>query len=178
MPQFHPMRTHIECVNLIRGLDHCEAVEGVYQCETDDCVQAIEALAAGWDDCESLLGLTQDILADFQMVCGSCSPLPVFDICGFGSTFPTATSSCDVQHCAPTFISWFEDNFEQCQSDLRGFGGDDSDIAALSVFVDTCREVDVLAPPPPACDPIFLGPSIGFHNVFVRRMPCSRIGMT
>jgi hypothetical protein len=103
--------------------------------------------------------------------------LPVFDICGFGSTFPTATSSCDVQHCALTFISWYDDNFEQCQNDLRGFGGDDSDIAALSVFVDTCRAVDISAPAPPACDPIFLGPSIGFHNVFVRRMLCSLIGM-
>ena len=70
---------------MIRDLDHCEAVNGLYQCETDQCVQAIEALAAGWNDCESLLGLSQDILSDFQLVCGTCSPFPIFDICGFGA---------------------------------------------------------------------------------------------
>ena len=121
--------------------------------------------AAGWNDCESLLGLTQDILGDFELVCGACSPLPVFDICGFGSTFPASTSSCAVQHCAGTIVPWFDSNFEQCQNELRGFGGDDSDIAALIVFVETCRDVDASAPAPPACDPIFLGAGIGFQNV-------------
>lgn len=85
---------------------------------------------------------------------------------GAGSTFPSATSSCDVQHCASTFVPWYEANFEQCQSDLRGFGGDDSDIAALSVFVNTCRAVDTQDPERnPQCEPLFLGPAVGFHNV-------------
>lgn len=100
----------MDCINLIRDLDHCETVNGMYQCETDNCVQAIEALAAGWNDCEQLLGLTQDILSEFQLICGACSPLPIFDICGFGSTFPSPTASCDVQHCAGLLVPWCKYN--------------------------------------------------------------------
>ena len=158
--------THMECVNLVRDLDHCEAVDGVYQCETDNCVQAIEALAAGWDECNSLLGLTQDILAEFQLVCGACSPLPIFDLCGLGSNFPTSSTSCNVPHCAITFVPWYEENFAVCESDLRGFGATDADIPALTDFYNTCLAVDTSAPAGPVCDPIFLGPDIGFQNVF------------
>ena len=56
-----------ECVNLIRDMDHCEAVEGLYQCETDDCVQAIEALAGAACSC-SLLSLSHLVLSHFQPV--------------------------------------------------------------------------------------------------------------
>ena len=74
--------SHMECLNLIRDLDHCEAEGGGNDCAADPCVQAIEALASGWNQCETLLGLSRNILREFQLVCGACSPYPILEICG------------------------------------------------------------------------------------------------
>ena len=166
--------SHMDCLQLIRDLDHCEAVNSGdgYRCETNDCVQALESLAAGWSYCSDLLGLQQDILGEFQLVCGACSPMPVFEMCGLGVHFPSAGSACNTPHCADAMVPWYEAAFSSCQSELTGM----VQSAGLSVattlahttsFYDACVEYQAAnAPPaPPSCEPFFLGPDLGDQDV-------------
>merc|ERR1712127_305094 len=129
----------MQCIQLIRDLDHCEAVdENGYRCGTDDCVQSIEALSSGWDECVPLLGLTQDILAQFEAVCGECSPMPIFETCGLGVNFPESTSPCNAPHCAETMVAWYEAELETCEPEIRTMGAADGDLANLQLFYARC----------------------------------------
>jgi len=131
--------THMECIQLIRGLDNCEATdENGYRCESDECVQSIEALASGWDECESLLGLEQDILAQFQAVCGECSPMPILEVCGLGVNFPDASSPCNTEHCAETMVPWYDASYSSCEAEIRTIGATDEDLTNLQTFYTRC----------------------------------------
>ena len=166
--------THMDCLRLVQDLDHCEAVNDGdgYRCETSDCVQAIQALAAGWDYCSDLLGLQSNVLADFQLVCGACSPMPIFELCGLGVHFPSASSQCNTLHCADAMIPWYESQFTECQAELA----DMAELAGLDVATTltytTAFHADCVvtqasnAPPPaPSCPPVFLGSDLGWSDV-------------
>jgi hypothetical protein len=64
----------MQCLSLIRDLDSCEASGNVgvtgqgNTCEEPLCVEAILGLEAGWDRCQELLGLSRNILREFQLV--------------------------------------------------------------------------------------------------------------
>ena len=166
--------SHMDCLGLIQDLDHCEAVtaQDGYRCQTNDCVQALQALAAGWDHCNALLGLEQDILGEFQLVCGACSPMPAFEMCGLGVNFPNSGSSCDTLHCADAMVPWYEEKFDGCQSELTGMAESagltvQTALAATTSFYNACQthQANNAPPPSPECEPIFLGPDIGYQDV-------------
>jgi hypothetical protein len=111
-----------------------------------------------------MLGLSEDILADFQLICGTCSPLPIFDVCGLGNNFPGVEAQCNVEHCAALMVPWYETNYANCLDDLRGFGASDAQLATMIGFYDKCAAIDVEAQEE-LCEPIFLGDDIGFQNI-------------
>jgi hypothetical protein len=111
-----------------------------------------------------MLGLSEDILADFQLICGTCSPLPIFDVCGLGNNFPGVGAQCNVEHCAALMVPWYETNYANCLDDLRGFGASDAQLATMIGFYDKCAAIDVEAQEE-LCEPIFLGDDIGFQNI-------------
>jgi hypothetical protein len=156
--------SHMECVGLIQDLDHCEASQGGNDCASDACVQAIEALEAGWTQCNTQLGLSRNILREFQLVCGECSPYPFLELCGLGSSFPDSEDSCVVEHCNEAFVPWFQSSFDSCQAELTEIGAVELDLLEMRRFYESC-----LATFPPLavpCDASFLGDTIGSHVVF------------
>ena len=137
----HSPLNHMQCIRLIRSLDSCEATgDDGYRCESDECVQAIESLASGWDECVDLLGITQNILEQFQAVCGNCSPMPIFEACGLGVSFPDSRSPCNTEHCADTMVPWYTDDFTACEAEVVTMGASEQDLANLQLFYARCAQ--------------------------------------
>ena len=119
---------------------------------------------------KAFLRCVRGLLSEFQLVCGECSPMPVFEMCGLGGSFPDESSQCNTEHCAEVLIPWFDASFEVCEADLTAMGADADRMQQLRDFYARCTEASAAAAaaaePVPECDPIFLGEDVGFANVF------------
>ena len=140
--------TQMQCLELLRGLDACDSTDGrVDGCRSAGCSEAIVSMRAGWEDCNGQLGeaqSTEDLIHQYELICGECSPLPVLDVCGIFRTFPT-TETCS-SLCAPALILWFEEQYDQCQAHMiEEMEASMQDLLNLQAFYARCKETPVEA---------------------------------
>ena len=163
--------TQFQCVQLLQALDVCESVADnrFHGCRNNGCAEAIVQMRVSWDQCHGQLGdgvqNTDDIIREYELICGMCSPLPELDICGIYGSFPTTQECSSV--CAPTLVSWYEENFNDCQSSmLDKMEASEEELQQLSAFYDRCKETPVdFVRPQDECDAFPLGVDIGEARV-------------
>jgi len=165
--------TQFQCVELLRGLDTCESVaeNRFHGCRNSGCAEAIVEMRVSWDDCHGQLGMgeqsSDDLIHEYELVCGTCSPLPELDICGIYASFPTTQDCSSV--CAPTLIRWYEENFEGCEDHMREMEASDEDLENLTTFYQRCLLTPVVVVrPQDECGSLALGVDVGEAQVQTR----------
>ena len=56
------------------------------------------------------LDVDENLVHQFELVCGKCSPLPELDSCGVFKRFPARNETCSPL-CAKTIVVWYDENF-------------------------------------------------------------------
>jgi hypothetical protein len=128
-------------------------------------------MRVSWDDCHGQLGLgvqsTDDLIREYELICGQCSPLPELDICGIYGSFPTTQECSSI--CAPTLITWYEEHFNECQVHMREMEASEEDLQQLTAFYDRCKETPVdFVRPQDECDASPLGVDVGEARVHTK----------
>jgi hypothetical protein len=134
-----------QCVQLVKGLDACDhsSKKRVDGCNRPGCTSAILAMRASWDECTQHLGLDDELIKQFELVCGKCSPLPVLDTCGIFHRFPRSRDPCS-STCASGLIIWYESQFSKCGRHMEDLGATRKHTAQLTDFYRRCKTSPIL----------------------------------